>query len=149
MLYVHPSWNGNVEDGYDVAPMRLPREINIPAPSLPDSHFSLYPNLKIYGFRLRNLLEVAQFKVVANAFCPYLRNIGNSTFCAFSRSAKMDSGKMPILAIMPTDHFKSKGTDLNNLSFPLLSQSVKLISSGIIVQSFDVKNLAVYMNHLI
>lgn len=103
MAIIHPSWTGNVEDGYDAALLRLSRDPNVRIPQLAERDFDLYANSKVYGLSLGSVLKVAQFDVVKNGFCPKLRNLGNNTFCAYSSGAKMDSGTLAcwILGLPP------------------------------------------------
>ena len=92
MAHIHPKWNGKVEHGFDAALLKLPQGMGVSTSLLATPDFDLYPNSRVYGFRLGDTLQVAQFEVVGNEVCPKLESIGNETFCAFSKWATMGSG---------------------------------------------------------
>ena len=87
MAHIHPKWNGQVEHGFDAALLKLPQGMDVSTSLLATPDFDLYPNSRVYGFRLRDTLQVA-----GNEVCPKLESIGKETFCAFSKWATMGSG---------------------------------------------------------
>lgn len=89
---IHPKWTHKIEFGFDAALLKLPVGVDVQSPKLVSETFDLYPNSRIYGFHLRNTLQVAQFDVVGNEVCPQLEGLGTATFCAFSKWASMNSG---------------------------------------------------------
>ena len=95
---IHPKWNGNVQNGFDAALLRLPRSVAIPHPQLAPSGFHAYPSSKVHGFRMKTVLEIAHFEVVANDLCPHLQDLDafpGGSFCMFSKAAGMASGRQP------------------------------------------------------
>ena len=90
--HIHPKWTGKIEGGYDAAMLRLSGEVKIATPRLANVTFDLYPNSRIYALRLGTHVEVARFDVVANRLCPHLKNLANTSFCAYSDSTSMQLG---------------------------------------------------------
>eukprot|EP00803_Ostreobium_quekettii_P007147 evm.model.scf_92.1 EVM.evm.TU.scf_92.1 scf_92:15567-24845(-) len=107
MAHIHPMWNGNVEEGYDAALLRLSRNADAPLTNLPNQKYDLQPESMVWGFKLGPALEMAQFRVVANEECPRMSSLGAGMFCAYSESAFMEPGSSgsPLL-IAKTDDVK-------------------------------------------
>ena len=92
MAFVHPNWTGNVESGFDVALVRLPREIDVPTPVL--SNPDVHPNSRTFAFNLASNLLVAKFDVVEAKLCPMLHTMTDRTICVFSSGASMQPGTL-------------------------------------------------------
>ena len=63
-------------------------------PALPDERLLIYPNLKLYALRFGAVLEVAQFNVVRNQFCPYMSSLGPGTFYSYSQLTSIAHGTL-------------------------------------------------------
>lgn len=96
MTHIHPHWNGNVTNGYDIALMRVPHAVDISLPALAAPNFELYANHKVYGLKLGPSLQYAQFDVVKNKFCPELKTLGSAVFCAYSSEVSMEPGRLSL-----------------------------------------------------
>ena len=92
MANQHPKWNGNFSHGYDIAILQLPRKVSFATPAIADHSTKIYPNTRVYILKFGAVLEVAQFEVVANEFCPIMMDLGDSHFCVFSRESSVQSG---------------------------------------------------------
>ncbi|CAD7704955.1 unnamed protein product, partial [Ostreobium quekettii] len=68
MTFVHPQWTGNVEDGHDLALLKLNRKLNASSPTLVDRKHEGIPSStrlgsQVFGFMLGSNLETAAFNV--------------------------------------------------------------------------------------
>eukprot|EP00803_Ostreobium_quekettii_P011026 evm.model.scf_1708.2 EVM.evm.TU.scf_1708.2 scf_1708:9036-10882(-) len=90
MAMVHPEWTGDVKTGYDAALLRVPKELDVPRPSLEQAEPG--KQAAVQAVRLGDALETANFQVLPNSRCPLLVIEGDQSFCAFSHNASMHSG---------------------------------------------------------
>ena len=92
--HLHPRWTGNLDDGYDVALLQLPQEIDVMTPALADEGLQIIPNLHMYALRFGAVLEIAEFVTVRKELCPNMSSLGPGTFCAYSEWASMRLGTL-------------------------------------------------------
>lgn len=102
----HPYWNGRIQDGFDIALLKLPRHLDVASPTLADVKrwgVTNYtdPNAVVYGFRLGSVLEGVLFDVVVDKACPDMGKLASHMFCAHKYGAKLHNGCSggPILQI--------------------------------------------------
>lgn len=88
-------WTGKFVDGYDVAFLQLSREVNnVPTPMIANNAIQVVANEKVYVPKLEYTLEIAQFQVVDNKYCPMMTELGANMFCIYSAEASMGPGKL-------------------------------------------------------
>eukprot|EP00803_Ostreobium_quekettii_P000003 evm.model.scf_947.3 EVM.evm.TU.scf_947.3 scf_947:38898-45847(-) len=105
MAHRHPNWTKNVEEGYDVALLRLPRAVKVRTPRLAGRDFNAYANLALVAFTLGNTLKMAPFQIVRNTLCPHMAGMVDSMLCMHSAISAMHSGDSggPVLLLDSMD----------------------------------------------
>ncbi|CAD7701356.1 unnamed protein product, partial [Ostreobium quekettii] len=133
--YVHPHWNGNFDEGYDIALFKLPRPVGGQFPSIggPSTKIS---NRVLYGFGLNGVVQVAEFEAIEEGPCPRLSTMGNNSFCIHSKGANMYAGCSggPVIVIegkKDANIFEVKQTDIAVVGVVSYANHSSLSDSGV------------------
>ena len=86
--------------GYDIALLKLSKSVDIPVPVVAAKNFPNYGGMEVFGARVTDTLEVAKFKIVPKTRCMHLKNLPNTTFCAYSKGVDMYSGELMSLRMI-------------------------------------------------
>lgn len=90
----HNSWYNNLEDGTNVALLRLPQSVDVEMPKYNIKQPNLRPNQKLYALGFGFDIEVAQLVVVADERCPNINTMKESMFCAHSQLKQLHAGRL-------------------------------------------------------
>lgn len=81
-----------MNDGYDVALLRLPQNAVTVLPVIADESINIYPNAVVHALKYGRVLEMGKFVIVANKLCPMMENLSDDMFCIYSEDLSAHPG---------------------------------------------------------
>ena len=92
--HIHPKWTGRINDGFDIALVKLRKAVAVDPPSLADTGYKLLPTSKLYGFKETGVVKVAVLDAAWSELCSGPESTGSETFCVRSMSTNIPTGEL-------------------------------------------------------
>ncbi|CAD7698019.1 unnamed protein product [Ostreobium quekettii] len=94
---MHPGWKGSAAGCCNAAIVKLPKRVNVTAPTLAGENFAVYRGLILEGINPADVPKLSRWKAVQSSICQGPGHSQEGSFCLVPESAQSNAGVMAMI----------------------------------------------------